>query len=220
MPHGSALHSLKRSDEVYDSLQAYIVEEAAGGEPLSENGLAAKLGVSKTPVREALYRLAAEGLVDLIPNRGYYVHRATYEDVRQVLEIREALEGMAARLATARLSDEDRRAIHARFDSFAQVLRDSGSVSALTTEMKDANHLLHDTLLRAARNARIMESMRQLRAQMEHMIRVMAAPTRYEKSYHEHLEIIAALDRRDPDLAEAAMRRHIASLKRDMLLLV
>ena len=49
------------------------------------------------------------------------------------------------------------------------------------------------------------------------MIRVMAAPTRYDRSYYEHLEIIAALDRRDPDLAEAAMRRHVASLKEDML---
>ena len=217
MQNVAAMQTVKRSDEVYEKLQTYAIEIAVGGEQLFESALAEQFGVSKTPVREALYRLAAESLVDLIPNRGYFVHRATYEDVRQVLEIREALEGTATRLATSRLTDQNLRVIRARFESLAVQLHDRQEPRTLTADMRDANYLLHDTLLRAARNARITESMRQLRAQMEHMIRVMAAPTRYDKSYYEHLEIIAALDRRDPDLAEAVMRRHVASLKEDML---
>ncbi len=216
-PDLAALRVVKRSGTVYEQLHTYIVRHAAGGEQLLESALAARFGVSKTPVREALYRLAGETLVDLVPNKGYFVHRATYEDVRQVLEIREALEGMATRLATPRLTDEDLRSIHAKFEPLAELLREGRDPGMLTMEMKAANDVLHDTLLRVARNARIMESMRQLRAQMEYMVRVMAVPARYAVSYDEHLTIIAALDRRDPDSAEVAMRRHVASLKNDML---
>ena len=207
----------KRSDEVYEKLRAYTVETAVGGEQLSEGALADQFGLSKTPVREALYRLVAEGLVELIPNRGYFVRRVTSEDVRQVLEIREALEGMAARLAAPRMTDDDLQALHARFESLAQLRRTWQEQKAPTAAMQDANSFLHQTILRVARNGRIVESLRQLRALMEHMIRVLAAPKRYDKSYQEHLTIIEALDRRDPDLAEAAMRRHTASLKNDLL---
>lgn len=204
---------MKRADKVYEELQRYIVESFHGGEALSEKALADRFGVSRTPVREALYRLANEGLVDVIPNVGYLVHRTTYEDVRQVFEAREALEGMAARLAATRITAEDLRAIERAFDAVTPHL---GTESAVPY-MREGNAVLHGTILRVARNTRIGESVRLFSAQLEHIILTLTGRERYELSYREHLDIIEAMRRRDPDLAEVAMRGHVSSVKQDVL---
>lgn len=204
---------MKRADKVYEEIQRHIVESARGGESVSEQALADRFGVSRTPVREALYRLAKEGLVDVIPNVGYLVHKTTYEDVRQVFEAREALEGMAARLAAGRVTDADVHAIQAALDAARPHL---GSERAVPY-MREANAVLHGTILRVARNLRIAESVRLFSAQLEHIILTLTGRERYEQSYREHIEIIDALSRRDPDLAERAMRGHVSSVKHDVL---
>lgn len=206
-------YPMKRADKVYEEIQRHIVEAARGGESLSEKALADRFGVSRTPVREALYRLAKEGLVDIIPSVGYLVHRTTYEDVRQVFEAREALEGMAARLAAARVTEADVRAIRAALDGVQPHL---GSETAVPY-MREANSVLHGTILRLARNTRIAESVRLFSAQLEHIILTLTGRERYETSYGEHLEIVDALSSRDPDAAERAMRAHISSVRHDVL---
>lgn len=204
---------MKRADKVYKEIQRHIVESGHGGETLSEKALADRFGVSRTPVREALYRLAKEGLVDIIPSVGYLVHKTTYEDVRQVFEAREALEGMAARLAATRVTDDDLRTIRRAFDAVTPHL----GAEAAVPYMREGNAVLHGTILRVARNTRIAESVRLFSAQLEHIILTLTGPERYERSYREHLEIIEALARRDAGLAEGAMRGHVSSVKHDVL---
>lgn len=188
-------------NKIYKILKEEIVTlHLAPGEPLLEEKLAKRFKVSRTPIREVLNKLNHEGLVELIPQKGAFVARIGFTDVRELFQIREALEGLTAKISASRFTKEE-------LDEFE---------SALDTENLDkaeeVGRKLHQTILEKAGNKRISSLMDVLRNQIERMYFLAKnLPGREKRSSEEHKEILQALRMRNGELAEEVMRKHIVS---------
>lgn len=194
-------------DEVVARLRDMIVEgRLAPGERIAELEVAKALGVSRTPVREALKVLASEGLVELLPLRGAVVRAFTPKDAQDMLSMIGLLEEYAGRAAC---SAEDAEiaaivALHERMRGhFAR--RERPEYFAL-------NQQIHNAIVEAAHNATLSMLHANLRARMRR-IRYIGneAPANWEAAMAEHEEMIAALKARDSERAARAMREHIAN---------
>jgi DNA-binding GntR family transcriptional regulator len=206
-----------QSQLVYDQLRAALRDGTfGGGELLTESDLSRQLGLSTTPVHEAMVRLASEGFVELVPRRGARVVRLTPRDVEEILEVREALEAKAVRLAVVRLTDADLTFLDAQLQIGQDAL-----VSGDKPAFKVGDVAIHTRIAGASGNQRLVQLIHENRAWVQ---RIMTATVDYEfklpgrphKAHEQHEELIAALHRRDLR-AEEAVRRHISSLKEDML---
>ena len=194
-------------NKIYKILKEEIVTlRLAPGEPLLEEKLAKRFKVSRTPIREVLNKLNPEGLVELIPQKGAFVARIGFTDVRELFQIREALEGLAAKISASRFTKEE-------LDEFE---------SALDTENLDkaeeVGRKLHQTILEKAGNKRISSLIDVLRSQIERMYFLAKnLPGREKRSLEEHREILKALQMKNGELAEKAMRKHMASTLRTVI---
>jgi DNA-binding GntR family transcriptional regulator len=209
----------KVTDWVYEELKNAIVDlRLAPGEPLREATLADRLGVSKTPIREALTRLEQEGLVETTSFKGAAVTGYSRQDLLDIYELRELLENAAVRAAAESMSDAGR----ARLDRISRDSRrllggqgrsgqDTGELAALLTEF---DVVLFDQV----RNHRILALIENLRAHMTRIGLLTAEiPGRIDASVDEHEKIVEAIAARDPELAERYMREHIRSVRDDQL---
>lgn len=199
---------------VYARLKRRIINgKLPLGAKLTEDRLAAELGVSRTPIREALNRLAQDGLVTIIPYRGAFVTTLSEENVRDLFEIREGLEGMAARLAVERMTAETLARLRWHLEEGMAASRRNGYV-----EYSHADREFHETLAQASGNRQLAQALQAL-ADRIHLFRrrSVTLPGRAEKSFREHMKVIQALTRRNPDLAEARIRKHIQNVKADLL---
>lgn len=199
-PTGAAnrLHAVERH------LRTAIVRGALRpNERLIEAELAERLGVSRTPIREALQRLAADGLV-LSRRRGWVVRAHTLDEIREIYEARAALEGYAARLAAARASDDALAAVVAAQQAAQQSL--TGSREALV----EANDQFHAAVIAAAGNRQLADLLDRNHGYAFNY-RLAATYTDAEAAEGEaqHADLAAALLARDPDRAGAIMRDHI-----------
>jgi DNA-binding GntR family transcriptional regulator len=177
------------------------------GQRLKEEELARALGISRTPIREALLMLQAEGLVDASPNRGAKVRAHTAEGLDDLYQLRALLEGHAARRAATRLSDEAIEALHASNGRFGKlVAKDEPDLRELVKE----NVVFHETILDGAASARLAAMVRT----------VIELPLVYRSyhwysheqqriSAHYHAQITRALEARDAERAEIIMKEHI-----------
>jgi DNA-binding GntR family transcriptional regulator len=211
----SARHDRRKvTDWVYEELKNAIVDlRLAPGEPLREATLAERLGVSKTPIREALTRLEQEGLVETTSFKGAVVTGYSRQDLLDIYELRELLENAAVRAAAQSMSDASR----ARLGRIAQDSRrllsgpDRSELAALLTEF-DA------VLFEQVRNHRIQVLIENLRDHLTRIGQLTAEiPGRIGASVDEHEKIVEAIAARDPDLAEQYMREHIRSVRDDQL---
>jgi DNA-binding GntR family transcriptional regulator len=202
-----ATKSLKQ--QAYEHISELILEETlAPGDPLVESDLAERLGISRTPVREALHRLEQDGLVEMLPRRGSFVARLSLRDLEELFELREATEGMAARLAALRGDVGELSRLQAEFAE-ADREPDPERRNARYEEIGEA---LHDYTLRTSGNRRLQKIADSFRIQIQKERRVAASiPGRKEQSMIEHRDVLAALLRRDPEAAEKLMRKHIVS---------
>lgn len=205
------LVSLK--DRVYAAIKDAILSlKLKPGTPLVEAQLAEELGVSKTPVREALSELEREGFVTRILFKGTYVTEVTAKDVMEIFQLRAVLEGLAARLATPLFSSQE-------LDEIAHNL--TASEAALAegdlTLCSKLGKTLHDAIINKADNQRLMLIIRNLD---DHIQRFRAISDqisgRLNKSVREHRRILDALRQRDPAAAEQAMRDHLHSVMEDL----
>lgn len=195
---------------VYDHVKHRIVANKLPiGSKLTEDDLAKELGISRTPIREALNRLAQDGFVTVFPGRGAFVATLSFDDMFQLLEIREALEGMAARLATNRITKETLERLRQRLGAAAQKQEHNAYKGYL-----DADRDFHESVISACGNHHLCQLMKSLRDRIQ-MLRCHSVmlPGRARKSYREHVEIIEALSARDPDLVEERIRTHIRNVK-------
>ena len=193
-------------DVVFNTLrQAIITGEFAPGERLMEIALANRLGVSRTPVREAIRKLELEGLVVMIPRKGAEVARITEKDLRDVLEVRCSLEELAAELATERMNDEYREKIEKSLKEFEQAIQrgDNG-------EIADSDMEFHDVIFDATGNARLIQILNNLREQMYRYRLEYVKDTEYHAVLlREHQELVAAMFASKKDEARKIMKRHI-----------
>lgn len=203
------LPAVTATSQAYESIREAIASGVyALGEPLTEERLAELAGVSRTPVREALRRLDAEGLVELIPNRGARVAGWSERDVDEIFGLRVQLEGYSARLAAGRISEEQR----AELADICLAMRSEvdGRSPDRLKRITDLNNQFHKGILEAGGNSRLASVVGAVvqRSLVEGTFRLYTAE-QLDRSCAHHAEILDALTMRDADWAESVMRAHI-----------
>jgi len=201
---------LPSSELVYRRLKDQIISgDLAPGSRLIELSIAADFNVSRTPVREALKRLAAENLVLADPARGMVVHAPDAGEIEDVFVVREALDGLAARLAAHRITPSELARLRLIVDSMRQAV--AGDRRA---QIVIANQRFHDVIYTAAGNpmlARVASDLRDFVRRFSTL--PFASPDRVEHVLAEHEAILAALVAHDPAAAEAASNTHLGAAR-------
>jgi len=200
------------ADRAYTALKDTIVSlnvyEQAGEVRLDERQLASDLGISRTPVREAMAQLEREGFVRSVPRRGIYVVRKSKREVIEMITAWAALESMAARLITENAGDEDIAPLRTMFSKF-----ENGELHARLDEYSEVNIEFHQTIIRMSRNSVLIALAENLFIHMR-MIRMktIGEQDRADRSIHDHMHIIRALEERDTARAEELVRTHALGL--------
>lgn len=193
-------------DVVFNTLrQAILRGELQPGERLMEIQLANKLGVSRTPIREAIRKLELEGLVLMIPRRGAEVAQITEKSLRDVLEVRRALEELAVQLACLRMTEEGIVELKQAAAEFEHVLGDED-----ITVVAEADVAFHDVIYMATDNQRLISLLNNFREQMyRYRVEYLKKTEFHEKLLKEHQEIIAAIENGEQERATRVTSRHI-----------
>lgn len=193
-------------DVVFNTLrQAILRGELKPGERLMEIQLANKLGVSRTPIREAIRKLELEGLVLMIPRKGAEVAEITEKNLRDVLEVRCALEELAVQLACDRMDEEGIKAMREASAEFRNTL-DSDDI----TRIAQADVAFHDIIYAATDNRRLIQLLNNLREQMyRYRIEYLKKKECYPQLLEEHQTIIDSIESRDKGRATQITGQHI-----------
>lgn len=199
-------------DKIYDALKQAIVSMnvyAHADEPrLDKRQLSKDLGVSRTPIREAIARLEQEGFVRTVPRRGVFVVRKTKQQVLEMITVWAALEGMAARLITQHARDEEIATLRSMFATF-----ENNQVQANIDEYSEANIRFHQAILRMSHCELLNKMAENLLLHMRWIrMRTISQQDRARRSIIDHINIIEALEARDTELAEQLVREHTLDL--------
>ena len=204
---GSAL-TTKTYTELKKAIAGTNVYAADTSLKLDERQLSQDLGVSRTPVREALVRLAQEGIVRIVPRRGAWIVRKTRKDILEVITAWAALEGMAARLITLQARDEQIATLRAMFTTFEQQ-----QVNAVIDEYSETNIRFHRAIIEMSGSTLLQQMAENLFIHMGWIrMRTIAEGDRISRSLIDHLHIIEALEARDTEKAEKLVRQHSLDL--------
>ena len=195
-------------DVVFNTLrQAILRGELKPGERLMEIQLANKLGVSRTPIREAIRKLELEGLVNMIPRKGAEVAEITEKNLRDVLEVRGALEELAVRLACDKITEEQIAELKRAAKDFKFTLR-SGDI----TKIAEADVKFHDVIYEATDNRRLIQLLNNLREQMyRYRVEYLKNESAHPKLLAEHEEIIEKIEKREKQAAVDVVCQHISN---------
>lgn len=201
---------LPSSEFVYRSLKDDIISGTLAPDTrLIELAIAAEYGVSRTPVREALKRLAAENLVLADPARGMVVHAPDASEIEDVFIVREALDGLAARLAAHRITPSEIGRLEVIVDSMAEAIR-----AGRREQVVIANVRFHDVIYDVAGNGMLERVARDLREYVRRFTTLpFASPERVEHVLDEHRAILAAMKAHDPEAADAAAHAHLGAAR-------
>lgn len=200
-------------ESTYNRLRDEIITGVISpGSSLKEESLSRRFGISRTPLREAIRRLSEEGLVEVLPYRGARVVHLDGDHLREIFDVREAIEGMAARLAALRAP---KRALERSQRSLKARLHE---VSRSNARYRVPAMDFHREVFRAAGNRLLLDVARRLYARMA-LARVVSGAFRERaaEAAREHLAILDAIQRRDADAAEGLMRRHIRRSHENLL---
>src|SRR5438270_7841670 len=200
------------AERAYRALRDVIVSLDVYGQPgevrLDERRLAEDLGISRTPVREAMAQLEREGFVRSVPRRGVYVVRKTKREVIEMITAWAALESMAARLITEMAKDDDIAGLRRMFAKF-----DGETLHARLDEYSEVNIAFHQAIIELSGNQVLIRLAENLFTHMR-MIRgqTIGEDDRVDRSIHDHMNIIQALEARDTGRAEDLVRQHALGL--------
>ncbi|WP_170066361.1 GntR family transcriptional regulator [Neomoorella humiferrea] len=201
--------------KVYEQIKEAIINNTIKpGTMIQERILAEKLGVSRTPVREALRRLNSEGLIELIPGKGATVTKITIEDIREIMQVREPLECLAVKLAAERIQPQDIKYLEEMIANWDKEINctDPAQINFQSLSTKDI--AFHEYIVEIAGNKRLASILNMLRDQIRRItFLTQDNKNRIETSFPQHLKILEALKQRDPAAAEENMRQHMQSIK-------
>lgn len=184
------------------------------GERLMEIQLAEDLGVSRTPVREAIRKLELEGFVVIIPRRGTYVADISIRDINEVYEIRIALDVLAAGLAAARISSEDFLKLNDYLRKIEECIENND-----TDKLVELDVAFHDVLYHASNNKRLVGIISNLREQMTRIrTRSMNYRDRRHETFQEHKKLVAAIADKNIEEAKRIAREHLENAERTLLM--
>jgi DNA-binding GntR family transcriptional regulator len=191
-----------------DTIVSLNVYEQPGDVRLDERQLASDLGISRTPVREAMAQLEREGFVRSVPRRGIYVVRKSKQEVIEMITAWAALESMAARLITTNAKPEEIATLRKMFATF-----ENGEARAHLDEYSEVNIEFHQTIIRMSQNGVLIDLAANLFTHMR-MIRrkTIGEQDRVDRSIRDHINIIEALEARDTERAEDLVRNHALGL--------
>jgi DNA-binding GntR family transcriptional regulator len=201
-------HTLNQ--QVYHHLQEMLLRgDLVPGEQLDERALAEAMGVSRTPLREAINQLVKEGIIEYIPYRGNFVRTFTVKQVNDLFQVRKALEALAVRLAVPKLSQEDLEQIRAILDDIDRALLQEDMES-----FSNADQRFHRFIIQKTNNETLLETLDRLGVQFQ-MIRIFANrdPGVVERTIQERPRILAALTAFDADQAAQLMEAHIEGVR-------
>lgn len=205
-------------DVVFETLRGSIITQVLKpGERLMEIQLADEMGVSRTPVREAIRKLELEGLVVMVPRKGAYVAGVSMKDIHEVYEVRSALEMLAVTLAAERITEEELDALE------RQVLRESEEEDKPNKGDLDSiiyiDSSFHDIIYQAAHNQRLVQFINILQEQLQRFRAAsLSTPGRSKTALEEHKKIVEALSERNGELAAQLAREHIENAENAMIL--
>lgn len=199
---------------VFESLREAIIQgRLKPGERLMEMQLADEMGVSRTPVREAIRKLELEGFVVMIPRKGAYVAGISVKDIVDIFEVRAALEALAAGLAAERITDEELEDLERTLVQISEV-SDRKDLNAIVET--DTN--FHELIYRACRNERLVQIITHLKEQIQRFRTTsLSQPGRSKDALGEHRAIVEAISERNAELAQTLAREHIENAEQSLL---
>jgi DNA-binding GntR family transcriptional regulator len=202
---------LGRGHEAYARVREAIRDGTLPpGVRLTETDLAARFGVSRTPIRQAIAKLEAEGLLTHEPRRGLSVTRPDHGQMVELYVMREILEGAAARLAAQHASETE-------IGAMEELVAGEPAIFADAPKLATVNQRLHGLLYLAAHNRYLLRSLEQLSATMALLPSLLTIGGRAEQAHEEHLVLLAALRARDGEAAEDAAKLHSRAAQRQRL---
>jgi DNA-binding GntR family transcriptional regulator len=204
--------TLSLRDQAYAMLRQAIADadiyQSREDIRLDERVLSETLGVSRTPVREAMTLLEQEGFLRMVPRRGIYIVRKSKREIVEMIQMWAALESMAARLATLHATDEEIAKLRHMFDDF----RDSTPAEHIA-EYSDANIAFHQAIVALSKSQLILDTIKNIFVHVRAIRRMTISQSdRASRSIVDHLRIIEALEKRDTELAEKLVRQHSLDL--------
>ena len=193
-------------DVVFNTLrQAILTGELKPGERLMEIHLADRLGVSRTPIREAIHKLEREGLVTIMPRRGAEVAQITEKSMNDVLEVRRALDALCVELACDRITEEGLEKLKAACEHFEQCVKTKDN-----KKIAQADVALHDIIVQATGNQRLIQLVNNLSEQMyRYRFEYIKDSSQHKTLVEEHRIIYQSIVAKDKETAAAAARTHI-----------
>jgi DNA-binding GntR family transcriptional regulator len=201
-------------DLVFSAMREAILSgRLKPGERLMEVQLAEEMGVSRTPVREAIRKLELEGLVVMVPRKGAYVAGLTLKDVAEVFEIRSSLEGLAAALAAERITDEEVIIL----DKILDDISTAGEKGDIKTVIKKDMEF-HQVLFSASRNDRLAQMINNLKEQIDRFrTQSFSNPIRTKSVLSEHEHILNAIKQGDVENSERLAKEHIYEVEYNVM---
>lgn len=214
--HVSMDEFLPLRDVVFNTLrQAILTGDLKPGERLMEIHLANRLGVSRTPIREAIRKLELEGLVTMIPRRGAEVAQITEKCMSDVLEVRRALDALCAELACERIAPEGLADLKEACEHFSRTVRQG---EADIKSIAQADVRLHDIIVQATGNERLVQLINNLSEQMyRYRFEYLKDSSQHERLVEEHRIIYESLVKKDKKTASEAAKMHIDNQERAIM---
>lgn len=203
-------------DTVVEHLRNFIIEGVLeAGRKLNERELCETLGISRTPLREALKVLAAEGLIEISPNRGASVARMSELEIREAFELMSGLEAFSGELACERITPEELAEIKALHYAMV-VCKNQNDLPGYYQR----NRAIHDLINQAARNSALRQAYQSLNFRLQALrFRSNYQAPKWDRAVHDHEQMIQALEARDGKLLSSILRHHLLE-KRDALMLM
>jgi DNA-binding GntR family transcriptional regulator len=199
---------------VFENLKHAILRgDIPPGNRLVENRLAETMGISRTPVREAMHKLEREGIIQKLPNSGFTVTGLTREDIEETFGIRSVLESYAARLAAVNHEDGELAPLGEKIEEY-QMCLDQGRLE----DLPEINTQFHDILYDLSRSPKLIKMVNDLRDQIYRFRKIiLKAETRARASNDDHRRMLRAMQNRDADRVERLVKEHILRGKRMVL---
>ncbi len=197
-----ATYHVRVADMLRDLIMTGKLKE---GDKINENELCETLGISKTPLREALRVLSVEGLIRLVPHRGSFVTKPTYEEIAEMFDVMSLLEGFCAKEACAKLTAKD----FARIEKLHAKLEENFEIRDQEEYIR-TNNQYHSLIQKIAGNRTLNQIVNGLRKKiLLYRFQSLNLPERFEHSIREHRDLLEAFRQRDQKRAEALMRKHL-----------
>ena len=201
--------------QVYDILKRMIIlKQISPGEKINEEQLAERIGVSRTPIRGTLFRLEHEGIVEIIPRRGAYLISQSKEKVIDILQVREVMEGLVARLATENMNEQTLN----RLRNSLRKISSTENNEDMLLKYPAADEEFHSLLLGACKNGVLKSMMEVINIHLQVIrLRTVVLPGRAKQTVTEHYKILEAIEKGDAPGAEKIMQKHVESVRKDAL---